>query len=65
LGEGVVADPFMGSGSTIAACEAVGIQSIGVERRREYFDLAKRAIPRLKALETGVDELVGAGCRLF
>ena len=44
LGEGVIADPFMGSGSTIAACEAVGIQSIGVERHREYFELAQRAI---------------------
>ena len=65
LGEGVVADPFMGSGSTIAACEAIGIQSVGVERHREYFDLAKKAIPGLKALETDADELVGAGCRLF
>ena len=65
LGEGVVADPFMGSGSTIAACEAVGVQGIGVERRREYFDMARQAIPRLKALETDVDELVGAGLRLF
>ena len=26
LGEGVIADPFMGSGSTIAACEAVGVR---------------------------------------
>lgn len=65
LGEGVIADPFMGSGSTIAACEAVGVQSIGVERHREYFDLARAAIPRLKALETDADEIVGAGARLF
>ena len=65
LGEGIVADPFMGSGSTIAACEAVGLQSIGVERHREYFDMARAAIPRLKNLETDADELVGAGLRLF
>jgi site-specific DNA-methyltransferase (adenine-specific) len=65
LGEGVIADPFMGSGSTIAACEAVGVQSIGVERHREYFDMARQAIPRLKALETDADEFVGAGLRLF
>ncbi len=65
LGEGVIADPFMGSGSTIAACEAVGVQSIGVERHREYFDLARAAIPRLRALETDADELVGVGLRLF
>jgi site-specific DNA-methyltransferase (adenine-specific) len=65
LGEGVIAEPFMGSGSTIAACEAVGVQSIGVERHREYFELAQRAIPRLKVLETDADEIVGAGARLF
>lgn len=65
LGEGIVADPFMGSGSTIAACAAIGIESIGVERHREYFDMAKQAIPRLKALKTTSDEVVGAGLRLF
>jgi len=65
LGEGVVADPFMGSGSTIAACEAVGVQGIGIERREEYFEMAKQAIPRLKALETRIDDEVGAASLLF
>src|SRR5262249_50912302 len=32
LGEGIIADPFMGSGSTVAAAEAVGLPCIGVER---------------------------------
>lgn len=50
LGEGVVADPFMGSGSTLAAAEALGLASVGVERREEYFDLALKAVPRLAAL---------------
>lgn len=31
LGEGAVLDPFMGSGSTIAATEAIGDGAIGVE----------------------------------
>ena len=60
LGVGVVADPFMGSGSTIAACEAVGVQGIGVERYAEFFDLATKAIPRLATLklsETGPVDL--------
>lgn len=52
LGEGVVADPFMGSGSTIAAAEAVGYYSIGIERREEYYAMAKRAIPKLSRLVT-------------
>lgn len=50
LGKGIVADPFMGSGSTIAACEAQGISGVGVERLRDYFDLAKDAIPKLARL---------------
>ncbi len=64
LGEGIVADPFMGSGSTIAAAEALNLQAIGVERHREYFDMAKQAIPRLKSLESEADEVLGLG-RLF
>ena len=50
LGEGVVLDPFMGSGATLAAASAVGYESIGVELDEGYFDLAERAIPQLAAL---------------
>ncbi len=49
LGEGVVLDPFMGGGSTIAAATAVGYQSIGIENDPEFFDIATRAIPQLAA----------------
>jgi len=50
LGEGVVLDPFMGSGSTIAAAEAIGYDAIGVELDDTYFRQAGRSIPRLAAL---------------
>jgi site-specific DNA-methyltransferase (adenine-specific) len=50
LGEGVVLDPFAGSGSTLAAAEAVGYESIGVERDEEYFNVASESISRLAAL---------------
>ena len=50
LGTGIVCDPFMGSGSTIAAGEAVGASCIGVERVQDYFALAGTAIPQLAAL---------------
>lgn len=61
LGEGVIVDPFLGSGSTIAACEAVGLRGVGVERFKDYFELAHRAIPRLQAVEIAeVDRLVNA-----
>ena len=48
LGVGVVTDTFMGSGSTIASAEALGIQAFGVEKSAEYFELAKEAIPKLR-----------------
>lgn len=50
LGEGVVLDPFAGSGSTLAAAEAVGYTSIGTEKDTEYFDIASEAIPKLAKL---------------
>jgi len=49
LGEGLVLDPFAGSGSTLAAAEAVGYESFGLEIDPLYFDLAKRAIPALSS----------------
>jgi site-specific DNA-methyltransferase (adenine-specific) len=50
LGRGVVLDPFMGGGSTIAAATALGYDSIGIELDASFFRLAKRAIPALAAL---------------
>ena len=51
LGEGVILDPFAGAGSTLAAAEAIGYRSIGIERDPHYFDLAVRAIPALRTFE--------------
>lgn len=50
LGEGVVLDPFAGSGSTLAAANAVGYASIGVERDPEYVKLAVASVPKLAKL---------------
>ena len=50
LGEGVVLDPFAGAASTLAAADAVGYASIGIERDAAYFKLATEALPRLAAL---------------
>ena len=51
MGEGVLLDPFMGSGSTIAAASRLGINSIGIEKDRDFFEMAKQAIPRLAEFE--------------
>src|SRR6202042_208971 len=50
LGKGTILDPFMGSGATIAAAEAVGYDSTGLEIDPAYFQLAEKAIPRLASL---------------
>jgi DNA modification methylase len=50
LGEGTVLDPFAGAGSTLAAAEALGYQSIGIEKDARYFDVARSAIAKLRAL---------------
>jgi len=50
LGRGVVLDPFAGSGSTLAAANALGYESIGIEKDTEYVRMAKRAVKRLAAL---------------
>lgn len=47
LAEGVLLDPFMGSGSTIAAATALGLRSVGLEINPNYLRLARRAIPLL------------------
>lgn len=52
LGEGTILDPFMGSGSTIAAASACGLASVGLEINSKYFEVAKAAIPELAALPT-------------
>ena len=51
LGTGVVLDPFMGGGSTIAAAVAVGYDSVGIEIDPVFFKIAEQAISRLAALE--------------
>ena len=47
LGEGRILDPFAGSGSTLAACNAMSYESVGVEQDPHYFSLAVESIPKL------------------
>jgi DNA modification methylase len=51
LGKGIVLDPFMGGGSTIAAAVAVGYESIGLELDPAFLERAAAGIPKLAALK--------------
>lgn len=55
LSEGVILDPFAGSGSTLAAANAVGYNSIGVEMDSTYVEVAKKAIAKLESLPIKID----------
>jgi len=57
LGEGVVCDPFMGSGSTIAAAEALAYRSIGIEKYESYYQLASCAIGPLTRVPVERDQI--------
>lgn len=57
LGKGVIVDPFMGSGSTVAAAEAVGYASMGIERYHKYYKMSQLAIPALSRLTTDESQM--------
>jgi len=50
LGKGVILDPFAGSGSTLAAANALDYPSIGIEADPKFVRLAASAIPKLASI---------------
>lgn len=66
LGRGVVLDPFLGGGATVAAAVAVGYESIGIELDAGYLAIARRGIPKLAALTVnGRGSVDGSQATLF
>jgi len=57
LGKGILLDPFMGSGSTIAAAEAVGYSALGIEKNPDYYHLSLKSIPALSALDVKENQM--------
>ena len=52
LGIGIIYDPFAGSGSTLAAAEAVGYHALGTDSDGQYFAMAKNAFGPLSSFPT-------------
>lgn len=50
LQAGVIVDPFAGSGSTLAAANHMGYQSIGIELSDQYVKIAQEAVPKLELI---------------
>jgi site-specific DNA-methyltransferase (adenine-specific) len=53
---GIVLDPFMGSGTTGIACKNLGFVFVGIEKEKEYFDIAKARIGNQQTLKEGLKE---------
>ena len=51
--EGVICDPFMGSGSTGVACINTNRNFIGIEKDDKYFEIAKK---RIEEAEKSINE---------
>lgn len=49
-GDGIALDPFAGSGTTLAAAEALDVEGVGIELDREYWEVAQTAIPILSGI---------------
>ena len=41
---GCVLDPFMGSGSTLVACQNLDVHGIGTEKNEEYYRMAQKRL---------------------
>jgi DNA modification methylase len=61
--EGVVLDPFSGSGSTIVACEVLGLRGFGVELDPAYCDVIIRRFEELTGQQARLADPGQAGAR--
>lgn len=58
--DGILLDPFAGSGSTIVAAKRLGIEAIGIEKQPEYCEIARKRI-EAESLKPKQMDLFGIG----
>ncbi|MGB7593911.1 MAG: DNA methyltransferase [Terriglobia bacterium] len=56
---GIILDPFMGSGSTIAAATALGFDSVGIESDKHFYEMALSAVPQLSKMKVQWESFEG------
>lgn len=49
--DGILLDPFAGSGSTIIAAHQLGVKAIGIEKQAEYVEIANKRLEYYKNLK--------------
>jgi site-specific DNA-methyltransferase (adenine-specific) len=47
--DGLVLDPFVGSGTTCVACKVLGYDCIGIEKELNYIEIANKRLKGIKA----------------
>jgi site-specific DNA-methyltransferase (adenine-specific) len=62
---GVCLDPFTGSGTTLMACVMEGFDYIGIEREKEYCDIAEARVKWAKGQKTIEDKERDSQTNLF
>ncbi len=55
LQKGTILDPFLGSGSTVAAAHALNYDAVGIEIDETFFEMAQNAIPELVKVTTEIE----------
>jgi len=48
--DGIVLDPFTGSGSTLVSCKGLGRQGVGIELSEEYCEIAVNRVDAVRDL---------------
>lgn len=53
--DGVVLDPFCGSGTTLVAAQMSGLPAIGIEIEERYCEIAAKALAQRTIFETALE----------